>query len=117
MLTSLEGNRHPGVVHPRLRLTQMHVRINKDSDLIQQWKVCSKKEMSTCSKVISSHIVNIEYIKWLIEVIGCLCGAVRSGEKDVLCAIITMQGQLRLTESSLIDHNIPWEPCWSTRSS
>lgn len=65
------------------------------------------KKLSTCLKAILSHTVNIKYFKRLIEEIWSLCGAVGSGDKDVLCTVITMQDQLWLAESSLIDHNIP----------
>lgn len=58
-------------------------------------------------KVVTSLTVNIKYIKWLIEAITSFCGAVGSGNKDVLFAVVTMQEQLWLAEFSLTDHNIP----------
>lgn len=51
-----------------------------------------------------------------MEAISSLCEAVESGDEDVLYAIIMMQGQLWLAESSLVDHNIPWETWWAMRS-
>lgn len=65
--------------------------------------------MPTCLKVITSYTINLKYMKGLVEAISSLCEAVESGDEDVLYAIIMMQGQLWLAESSLVDHNIPWE--------
>lgn len=54
------------------------------------------KKLSVCLKVIMSHAVNIKYIKWLVEEVTPPSGAVVSRNKDILCVIIMMQGQLWL---------------------
>lgn len=66
------------------------------------WRVV-KKRPSICLKVITSHTVNINHIKWLIKAITSFCGAVGSGNE----VTVTIQGQLWPAEFPLTDHNIP----------
>lgn len=55
-----------------------------------------KKKLSIHLKVLTSHAINVKYIKWLTEPVTLPSGAVGSGSKDILCAIVMMWGQLWL---------------------
>lgn len=63
--------------------------------LSSMWHIVNEK-LSVCLKVIMSHTFNIKYIKCFIEEVTPPSGAVGSGNKDILCATVMMQGQLWL---------------------